>query len=171
MGRPLLSVCVYVCCKHFQTSSPLKPLGWLKPNFMWSLLGSGEQKFVQRVVVTWPRWPPCLYMVKTLKNHLLRNQEANDLESSYAVSGCRVLPDLFKWWPWVDLDLIDSNVKFGPLCFCVGKRLNSGFFRNYCSLWVETSNRWPKWQKVSVDIKTLFLGGCLPPAPGPYTLY
>ena len=31
---------------HFQTSSPLKPLGQSKPNFMWSLLGKGERKFI-----------------------------------------------------------------------------------------------------------------------------
>ena len=31
---------------HFQTSSPLKPLGQSKPNFTWSLLGKGERKFV-----------------------------------------------------------------------------------------------------------------------------
>ena len=31
---------------HFQTSSPPKPLGQSKPNFMWSLLGKGERKFV-----------------------------------------------------------------------------------------------------------------------------
>ena len=58
---------MYLCCQHFETSSPLKPLGQLKPNFMWSLLGMGERKFVQTVQVTWPRWPPCPYMVKTLK--------------------------------------------------------------------------------------------------------
>ena len=28
------------------TSSPLKPLGQSKPNYMWSLLGKGEQKFI-----------------------------------------------------------------------------------------------------------------------------
>ena len=27
----------------------------------------GEQRFVQTVLVTLPRWPPCPYMVKTLK--------------------------------------------------------------------------------------------------------
>ena len=59
-------VCLYVY-QHFQTFSPLKPLGRLKPNFMWSLLGMGERKFVQTVQVTWPRWPTCPYMVKTLK--------------------------------------------------------------------------------------------------------
>ena len=31
---------------QFQTSSPLKPLGQSKPNFMWSLLGKGERKFI-----------------------------------------------------------------------------------------------------------------------------
>ena len=28
----------------------------------------GERTFVQMVLVTWPRWPPCPYMVKTLKS-------------------------------------------------------------------------------------------------------
>ena len=39
----------------------------MKPNFMWSLHDIGEWKFVQMVYVTWPIWPPCPYMVKTLK--------------------------------------------------------------------------------------------------------
>ena len=129
----------------------------------------GERKFVQTVLVTWRRWPPYPYMVKTLKNLLLRNQKADDLETWYAASGARVLPSLFKWWPWVDLDLFYSKAKFGPLCFCIGKRWNNGFFRNYCCLWLETSNRWLKWQEVSVDIKTLSPGDCMLPAPRLYT--
>ena len=56
-----------VVCQHFQTSFPLKPLGQLKPNFIWSNLGMGERKFLQMVQVTCSRWRPCLYMVKTLK--------------------------------------------------------------------------------------------------------
>ena len=67
------------------------------------------------------RWLPCPYMVKTFKN-LLRNQKADDLETWYEASGALVLPSLFKWWPWVDLDLFYGKVKFGPLCFCMGKR-------------------------------------------------
>ena len=35
-------------------------------------------------------------------------------------------------------------------------------FINYCSLWFETNNKWPKLQEVSVDIKTLSPGGCMP---------
>ena len=47
---------------------------------------------VQTVLVTWPRWPPCPYMVETLKNLLLQNQKADDLETWCAASGVRVLP-------------------------------------------------------------------------------
>ena len=72
-------------CQHFQTSSPLKPLGRLKPNFIWSLLVIGERKFVQTVLVTWPRWPPCPYMVQTLQNLLLRNQKALGLGMQHLV--------------------------------------------------------------------------------------
>ena len=114
------------------------------------------------VQVTWPRWPPCPYMVKTFKNLLLQNQKSYDLETWHVALGTQALQNLYKWWPWVDLDLFYGKVKFGPLCFCMGKRLNNGFFGNYCRLWFETSNRWPKWQEVSVDIKTLSPGGCMP---------
>ena len=51
--------------QHFQTF-PLKPQGQLNLNFIWRLLRLGEQKFVQMVLVTLPRWPPCPYTVKTL---------------------------------------------------------------------------------------------------------
>ena len=33
------------------------------------------------------------------RKNLLPNQKANDLETWYVALG------LFKWWPWVDLDL------------------------------------------------------------------
>ena len=65
---------------------------------------------------------------KTLKNHLLWNQKADDLESWYAALGAQVIPSLFKWWPWNDLDLFYGKVKFGPLRFYMGKRWNNGFF-------------------------------------------
>ena len=57
-----------------------------------------------------------------LKNLLLRNQKTDDLESWYAALGAQVLPNLFKWGPWVDLYLFYGKVKFGPLCFCMGKK-------------------------------------------------
>ena len=51
---------------QFQTYSPLKPLGQLNSNYIWRLLRTRERKFVQMVLVKWPRWPPRPYMVKTL---------------------------------------------------------------------------------------------------------
>ena len=53
---------------------------------MWRCHGSGEQKFVLGVWVTWPRWPPQPYTLKIFKN-LLQNQRANDLGAWYAASG------------------------------------------------------------------------------------
>ena len=59
---------------------------------------------------------------KNLKNLLLWNQKADDLESCYATSGIRVLSNLSKWCLWVDLDLFYGNVKFGPLCYCIWEK-------------------------------------------------
>ena len=84
--------------------------------------------------VTWPRWPPCPYMVKTLKNLLLQNQLTDDLETWYVALCMWVLPRLFKLSPWVDLDPFYAKVKFGDIGFCMGKSKNDLFFRNYCSL-------------------------------------
>ena len=44
----------------------------------------------------------------------LLTTELAALESWYAVLGARVLPYLFKWWPWDYLDLFYGMVKFGP---------------------------------------------------------
>ena len=58
IGMPLSSVCMYVCMlSTFSTSSPHKPLGQSKSNFIWSIYGMGQRKFVQLVQVLWPRWP------------------------------------------------------------------------------------------------------------------
>ena len=100
-----------------------RPLGRLKQNFMWSLLGTGERTFVQMVQVTWPRWPPYPYMVKTLNTLLLRNGKAGDLETWFAASDAWVLPSLFKWW---------------HLMVSYGKKVKQWIFRNCCSLWYQS---------------------------------
>ena len=56
------------------------------------------------------------------KNLKKSNWKANDLKCWYVASGTQVLPNLFKWWPWIDLDLFYGKVKFVPLCFCMGKK-------------------------------------------------
>ena len=59
---PLSKVTQIYAFKHIP-----KLLVTSKSNFMWSLYGQGRRKFVQMMGVTWPRWLPCLYVVKPLK--------------------------------------------------------------------------------------------------------
>ena len=58
------------------------------------------------------------------KNLLFRNQKADDTETWFAAFSTQVLPNLSKWWSWVDPDIFYSKVKFGHFCLYVGKRLN-----------------------------------------------
>ena len=76
------------------------------------------------ILVTWPRWPPCPYMVKTLQKSY---SWADFHETWYVASGTPVYHSLYKWWPWSDLDLFYGKVKFGNLGFSIGKSENSGF--------------------------------------------
>ena len=96
--------------------------------------------------VTLPTWPQCPYMVKTLKNLLLRKQYTNDLETWYEALSMQVLSRLFKSWPWVDLDLFYVEVKFGHIGFWTGKSENYLFFGNQCSLrsqsYLKHSTKW-----------------------------
>ena len=104
---------------------------------MWSLHGIRKWKWIQMLYVTWSRWPPCPYMLKTFENLLPWKQKADDFETWYAALVTRVLPNLFKWWLRVDLDLFYSKVKFGPFCFCIGKCLSCKYPRNCWNLWGE----------------------------------
>ena len=65
---------------------------------------------------------------KNIKNLLPRDLTADDLETWCAASGTQVLPNSFKWLPWVDFDLFYGKVKFCPLCFCIGKNENQWIF-------------------------------------------
>ena len=87
--RELSIHCPSSVCQHFQTSSPQKPLGQLKTNFICSLHRLGERKFLQTVVVTWPRWLPWPYMVKIFS-------WTNRLMTWKLNTGTQVLPNSFK---------------------------------------------------------------------------
>ena len=56
-------------------------------DFIWSLLRLGERMIAKIVAVHWPRWPPCPYMVKTLKNLFLQNWGRPGAESLHKSSG------------------------------------------------------------------------------------
>ena len=110
-----------------QTRFSQKLLCWSEPNFVWKLSGTRKWKSDDMMLVTWPRWPPSPYMVKTFENLLLQNRMSYDLETWHVASGTQALQSLYKWWPWVDLDLFYGKVKFGNLGFSIGKSENSGF--------------------------------------------
>ena len=112
---------------------------------MLSLHWSGEWKFVWGMWVTWPRWPPCPYMVKTLQK-----------------SSSAAYQNLFKGWPWVDLDLFYSKVKFGLLCFYMGKTVRTSF--NGRNLKQMTRVTWGICLHKNPDPR-----GLSAPAPGLYT--
>ena len=121
-----------------QTGFSQKLLCQSEPNFVWKLSGTRKWKSDDMMLVTWPRWPPCPYMVKTLQKSSSLEPVADFHETWYVASGTPAHHSLFKWWPWSDLDLFYGKVKFGNLGFSIGKSENSGFFRNYCSLWPES---------------------------------
>ena len=77
-------------------------------------MGCGEWKFVQILQVTCP----CPYMLKTSKIFFFRNQEADDLETLYTLSGVWLSPFVFKWWLcWPLLFLWQDQICFLMLLY------------------------------------------------------
>ena len=91
------------------------------------------------MLVTWPRWPPRPYMVKTLQKSSSPEQRTDFHETWYVASVTPVYHSLFKWWPWSDLDQFYSNVKFGNIGFSIGKSDNCWFFRTFAACDPETN--------------------------------
>ena len=85
------------------------------------LSGTRKWKFDDMMLVTWPRWPPHPYMLKTLQNLLLLNRWTDFHETWYVAFETPAHHSLFKWWPWSDLDLFYGKIKFGNISFSIGK--------------------------------------------------
>ena len=144
-----------------QTGFSQKLLCRSETNFVWKLSGTRKWKSDDMLLVTWPRWPPRPYMVKTFENLLLQNRMSYDLETWLVASGTQALQSLYKWWPWVDLDLFYDKVKCGNYGFSIGKNRNSGQQTSnwiYEDMWVlkvkVISWPWPKVvyiQKIKLD--------------------
>ena len=81
---------------QFQRSSPLKPLGQSKPNFMWSILGKGSLGRGKESLYKWSRSHDQQKIAKTFKNLLLKNQWADFHETLYVASGTRAHHSLYK---------------------------------------------------------------------------
>ena len=116
------------------------------------------------VQVTWPRWPPCPYMVKTFKNLLLQNQKSYDLETWHLALGTQALRSLYKWWPWVDFDLFYGKVKLGHLYVWIGKTVIKSF--NGGKLAAKDYIDW-----IILLMKKIWPQGVVCPCPGAIYLY
>ena len=117
------------------------------------------------IQVTWPRWPPCPYILKTFKNLLLQNQKSYDLETQHLASGTQALQSLYKWGPWVDLDLFYGKVKLGHCTFEWGKLLQSHLMGG------ETCSKGLTCLNNTVNENNLTPGGCLPLPQGYIHVY
>ena len=148
-------------CWEFQMTSPLKPLSQFCSNFIWSHLRVGKQKIAKIVMVHWPRWPPCPYIVKTFKNLLLQNLECLGAESLHKSLGTRGLPKLLKELSYVDIwpfygtvKYAYGKVKFASLCICMSPiHLNRKSIENFKGLLL-----WSHWAKFAQISYWAFLG-------------
>ena len=101
--------------------------------------------------------------IKTFKN-LFQNQEPYDLETWHVALGTQALQNLYKWWPWVDLDLFYGKVKLGNLYVWMGKTViksfNGGKF---------AAKDYIDW--IIVLMKKIWPQGVVCPCPGAIYLY
>ena len=100
-------------------------------------------------------------MVKTLKNLLLRNQKADNLETWYAASGAQVLPSLFKF-------TARSNLVPYAFVWEKGKTMDFSETIVVYDLKLATDDRSDK--KFLLTSK-LSPGGLYAPCPGPIYMY
>ena len=122
---------------HFQPSSSTKPIGRSKPNFMWSLLEKWERKFIQMVQVTWPRWPLCSKVLKTLKKIFSRTTVPIVLKLGMYYQGLYYYKVYINHDPWLSITYFTARSVLVPQAFEWGKLIFFFFFFFffcYCTL-------------------------------------
>ena len=110
------------------------------------------------VQVTWPRWPPCPYMVKTFKNLLLQNQKSYDLENWHVALGTQALQSFYKWWPILRQGQIGSPIRW------MGKTIIKSFNRGKLA-----AKDYIDW--IILLMKNIWPQGVVCPCPGAIYLY
>ena len=97
-------------------------------------LGRENESLLASIWFIWPRMPPCPYIGRNPSNIFRSSEQISMKLGMYHQDSS---PSWFiQMITWVYLDLFYGKVKF----FSIGKSKNSGFFRNYCSLWPESCN-------------------------------
>ena len=108
------------------------------PIFMWSLHGMENESESTNGFCHMTKMAAMPIYGKNLKNLLVWNQNVDDLESWYVALGARVLPSLFKWWPWVVLDLFYGKLKFDPYAFVWERVKTMEFSETIVVLWYKS---------------------------------
>ena len=131
--RPSYVVHRSQCSNIFSESAwPIKAKFYVEPPW------EGGTKFCSRHVGHMTKMAAMpIYGKNPSKIFFPRNRWPIFHQTWYVASGTPAHHSLFKWWPWVDLDLFYGMVKFCNLGFSIGKSENSGFCRNYWSQWPE----------------------------------
>ena len=158
-----MCVCVCVVCQHCQTSSPLKPLGRLKPNVIW-LPWDGGTKLCSNGPGYMTKMADMPIYGKNLKKSSSPEQKSRWPWNLVCSIGCS---STIKFIQMMTLGWPRPILRQGQIWFVMllyGKKLKRWIFQKL--LWFETSKRWPKWKEVSVDIKTLSPDRLYAPCPG-----
>ena len=96
-----------------ETAKPIETKFHMEPGIV-------EWKFVQMVLVAWPRWLPCPYMIKTLKTFFSRTNRLMTLKFGMQHRVLEYYQICSNDDPGLTLTFY-GKIKFGPLCFCMGK--------------------------------------------------
>ena len=100
-------------------------MGYFEPNFVCKLSGTRKWKFMNMMLVAWPRWLPSPYMVKTL-------QKSSSPES---------------------VDQFPRNLgkfKFVNISFYIEKWHSDGFFENFAACDLEIGWYTTKWVNIGL---------------------
>ena len=127
----------------------------------------GETKVCSKVLVTWPRWPPCSYIIKPLKKLFLRNQKADNLElrmQHWVLEDYQVCSNDD---PGLTLTYFTARSNSVPYAFVWEKGKTMDFSETIVVYDFKLATD-DQWHEISVDIKILSPRGCMPPAPGLY---
>ena len=149
------------------TSFPQKPLGQSKSNFIWSFYGMRERKFAQTVLVIWPRWPPCPYMVKTL------NQRTRGLVNAHLTPGPGIYyfnafihvysPRAGQTTPWKQMLMSTESPYHCPFVQVLEQSLWSLILNDFIHVYSPRQGQTTPWgQNFNVNRNSLSLAHLLP---------
>ena len=92
-----MCVCMYVCVSTFSNIFSSETNGLIEAKFHVEPPRDEGTKVSSNGPGHMTKMAAMPIYDKNLKNLLLRNQKTNDLETWYAASSARVIPNLFKW--------------------------------------------------------------------------